>query len=182
MLNAWTGTVLAVMVMAAGFHALKLGTAANASTAPDSAPVEIAAWGPPMPAPDAAVPPAAKGKARVLEALAERTRWVLVNRLTDARCTFTRRALRTSRAEGPLLAAHVRLDPACADAMRDAHRVRGWRVDRAGGAAGGRPRVTMVDELGSQVMEFAWNEETGLASTTGPWRALALVPVTAETR
>ena len=156
MLNAWTGTALAVMVTAAGFHALKLGTSANASTTPQ-VPTR-AAWGP-----EADRPILRTGMAKALLA---RTRWVLVNRLTDARCTFTRRDT------------HVRLDPDCGEAMRSAHRVRGWRVDEHGG----KPRVTMVDEMGSQVMEFAWNEETGLASTTGEWRALALVPMTTEAR
>lgn len=151
MLNAWTGTALAVAVVAVGFHTLKLGTAANASTEPPAA-TRTAAWGP-----EADQPILRSGVAR---ALVDRTRWVLVNRLTDARCTFTRRD-RT-----------LRLGAACADTMRSAHRVRAWRVDEAGG----QPRVTMVDEMGSQVMEFAWNEETGLASTTGQWRALALMP------
>ena len=158
MLNAWTGTALAVAVTAAGFHALKLGTAANASTEPPAATMRSAAWGP-----EADRPIVRTG---IATALVDRTRWVLVNRLTDARCTFTRRD-RT-----------LKLGEACGEAMRSAHRVRGWRVDERGG----KPRVTMVDEMGSQVMEFAWNEETGLASTTGEWRALALVPMTTEAR
>ena len=152
-LRIWSVTAATLALLAGGFNAMRTGGEAQASVTATASPAAWALDGTQM-----AEPPA---RDAVLTALAEETSWMLVNRLTDASCRFTRR--------GP----NVWLNEGCTDAMKAAHRVRAWRVD----AGEDGTRVTMVDELGSQVMEFAWDDETGLTNTTGQWRALALLPV-----
>ena len=96
----------------------------------------------------------------VRAALEEDTRIVLHNRLLDETCELTRSGRR------------VVAEPGCADAFAGAHRVRNMRVHER--------RVTLTDELGSLVVDFAWNAETGMASLPSPGAremgALAILP------
>ena len=94
-------------------------------------------------------------------ALGEAKRYVLRNRLLDTSCVIAR----TAETVEPL--------GACKDTFAQAHRIERLR-ERDG-------RITFVDALGSAVLDFAWNPETGMSSVPSPMHpeagALALLPV-----
>lgn len=98
----------------------------------------------------------------MLRALGNARRYLLTNRLLDQSCLLARNG------------ATVEPLGACAATFAPAKRIHGWRADEK--------RISFVDPLGAPVVEFAWNEETGMSSLSSSLApeagALALLPIT----
>lgn len=107
------------------------------------------------PASQAAFAPPARGDTR---------RYLLVNRLLGTSCLLARSGVK------------VELLGACKDTFAAAARIRRMRHDGS--------RITFVDAVGSAVIDFAWDAETGMSSIASPLHpetgALGLVPVAAR--
>ena len=101
------------------------------------------------------------GAAEASPPIAQAERYLLTNRLLGTSCLIRR--------DG----AEIEPLGACKDTFEGVRRIHALRGDAR--------RMTFVDPLGSAVIDFAWNEETGMSSVSSPLHpeagALTLVPV-----
>ena len=123
------------------FHFAPLAAVGLAATGFAAVGVEDAAT--PVTAPTAYVYAAAEPAAP-----APATRYMLSDRMLGTSCLLARSGDRIERLG------------ACRDTFAHAHRIHTIR-DRGS-------RLTLVDAVGSAVLDFEWNEETGMSSTRAP--------------